>query len=182
MLLILVDSKYHCFCGANFNLKRTFQKELVCAPHRYTLYGGDAHESPCAMRLAGFIKPLLLRVNKSRRLPGQHYATSVESEEYVFDTKEYIDFKKQLRQQNVNNKDGHTCLQLECRLCERMPATSTTRAQGPLAYINKKTGMLYVKDLQKCNVRWKQYTLNGGTVTSFAHCLHSRKVLTYFYF
>ncbi|EDW64595.2 mitochondrial DNA helicase [Drosophila virilis] len=92
------------------------------------------------MRLAGLIKPLLLRVNKSRRLPGRHYATSAESEEYVFDTKEYIDFKKQLRQQNVNNKDGHTCLQLECRLCERMPATATTRAQGPLAYINKKTG------------------------------------------
>jgi len=83
-----------------------------------------------------------LRVNKSRcRL----YATSIETEEYTLDPREYSDFKKQLRQQNVYTKDGHTCLQLECRLCERNnkfePVTTTSRAQGPQAYINKRTGM-----------------------------------------
>ncbi|XP_060655423.1 mitochondrial DNA helicase [Drosophila nasuta] len=98
------------------------------------------------MRLAGLIKQSLLRVNKTRcRL----YATSVDSEALALDTREYLDFKKQLRQHNVFNKDGYTCLQLECRLCERYnnnnhqfqpAAASTARAQGPQAYINKRTG------------------------------------------
>ncbi|EDW03552.1 twinkle protein, mitochondrial [Drosophila grimshawi] len=98
------------------------------------------------MRLASLIKPLLLRLNKNRcRLSAQQYATSVANEEYALDTKEFIDFKKQLRQQNVYNKDGHTCLQLECRLCERLPAAATTTTATrsshlPIAYINKRTG------------------------------------------
>ncbi|KAH8263184.1 hypothetical protein KR044_005516 [Drosophila immigrans] len=107
------------------------------------------------MRLAGLIKhSLLLRVNKTRcRL----YATSVDSEAFSLDTREYLDFKKQLRQHNVYNKDGHTCLQLECRLCERynkvQPAvspTTTARSQGPQAYINKRTGAVICPH---CNVK-----------------------------
>ncbi|KAH8377214.1 hypothetical protein KR093_004195 [Drosophila rubida] len=95
------------------------------------------------MRLAGLIKQsLLLRVNKTR---SRLYATSVDSETFALDTREYLDFKKQLRQHNVYNKDGHTCLQLECRLCERynykvQPASAAARSQGPQAYINKRTG------------------------------------------
>ncbi|XP_017859304.1 PREDICTED: twinkle protein, mitochondrial [Drosophila arizonae] len=99
------------------------------------------------MRLAGLIKPLrLLRVNKTRcLLSEQHYATKAEQEEYAFNTKEYLDFKKQLRQLNVYNRDGHTCLQVDCRLCERLPAAAratatASRSQGPLAYVNKRTG------------------------------------------
>lgn len=109
------------------------------------------------MRLAGFIKPLLLRVNKNKCRPNvNNYATSVETEDYALDTKDYIDFKKQLRQRNLFNKDGHTCLQLECRLCERNSTNnnqpvaaagvtaSTLRPQGPQAYVNKRTGELSV--------------------------------------
>ncbi|KAH8412002.1 hypothetical protein KR222_006176 [Zaprionus bogoriensis] len=108
------------------------------------------------MRLAAFRTTLLLRFNKnSCRLNANNYATSVETEDYTLDTKDYINFKKQLRQRSIFNKDGHTCLQLECRLCERnsLPpaaapaATTTTTAtgtalppQGPQAYINKRTG------------------------------------------
>ncbi|ALC38325.1 CG5924 [Drosophila busckii] len=109
------------------------------------------------MRLASLVKPLL-RVNiKSRTHVVQNYATSAsEVEEIAFDTKDYVDFKKQLRQQNIYNKDGHTCLQLECRLCEcnnkntnkreTQPAKTNAAIQlrsvlhGPLAYINKRTG------------------------------------------
>lgn len=102
------------------------------------------------MRLAGLVKPLrLLRVNINKRLiSAQYYATEAGQEEYAFNSKEYLDFKKQLRQQSVYTKDGHTCLQVECRLCERLPAaatTTTSRTQAPLAYINKRTGMLEVK-------------------------------------
>lgn len=108
------------------------------------------------MRLAGFIKPLLLRVNKNKcRLKVNNYATSVETEDYALDTKDYIDFKKLLRHRNLFNKDGHTCLQLECRLCERninnnnqpvaaagvtAATSSTLRPQGPQAYVIKRTG------------------------------------------
>lgn len=82
-------------------------------------------------------------------LSEQHYATKTEQEEYAFNTKEYLDFKKQLRQLNVYNRDGHTCLQVDCRLCERLPAAAratttatASRSQGPLAYVNKRTGRL----------------------------------------
>lgn len=121
------------------------------------------------MRLAGFVKPLLLRVNKNRcRFNTKNYATNVETEEYALDTKDYIDFKKQLRQRNIYNKDGHTCLQLECRLCERnnnnnQPVTAaagtkaattptTLRPQDPQAYINKRTGEFGCVDFI-CNFR-----------------------------
>ncbi|XP_016976887.1 twinkle protein, mitochondrial [Drosophila rhopaloa] len=98
------------------------------------------------MRRAGLIKPLLRINNNKSRVWRKNYATQVDSNltECSLDPKEYVDFKRQLRQLNLPHKDGHTCLQLECRLCERnkQPATSAQKGgdQGPLAYVNKRTG------------------------------------------
>ncbi|KAH8412802.1 hypothetical protein KR009_005815 [Drosophila setifemur] len=98
------------------------------------------------MRRAGLIKPLLRINNTKSRVWRENYATQVDTilPEYALDPKEFVDFKKQLRQINLPHKDGYTCLQLECRLCDRnkQPASSTQKVpdQGLLAYVNKRTG------------------------------------------
>ncbi|XP_034666116.1 twinkle protein, mitochondrial [Drosophila subobscura] len=100
------------------------------------------------MRRAGLIKPLLRINNHKSRVWKENYATHIDTDyaESLLDPKEYLDFKRQLRQINVHPKDGHTCLQLECRLCERnrQPAAAQARGgtaeQGLLAYVNKRTG------------------------------------------
>ncbi|XP_017075653.2 twinkle protein, mitochondrial [Drosophila eugracilis] len=98
------------------------------------------------MRRAGLIKPLLRINNNKIRDWRKNYANQVDSNlaECSLDPKEYVDFKRQLRQLNLPHKDGHTCLQLECRLCERnrQPATNAQKGaeQGLLAYVNKRTG------------------------------------------
>lgn len=96
------------------------------------------------MRRAGLIKPLLRIHNNKSQVWRQNYATQVDknSPECALDPKEYVDFKRQLRQINLPHKDGHTCLQLECRLCERnkQPAQQRGTAIGLLAYVNKRTG------------------------------------------
>ncbi|KAH8297975.1 hypothetical protein KR018_003241 [Drosophila ironensis] len=98
------------------------------------------------MRRAGLIKPLL-RIKSKLRDYRENYATQVESglPEVALDPKEYVDFKRQLRQINLPHKDGHTCLHLECRLCDRSkqpPQVSGPKGseQGPLGYVNKRTG------------------------------------------
>ncbi|XP_016962045.1 mitochondrial DNA helicase [Drosophila biarmipes] len=93
------------------------------------------------MRRAGLIKPLLrINSNKSREWR-KNYATQVDPSlaECSLDPKEYLDFKRQLRQLNLPHKDGNTCLQLECRLCNRQPSQKSND-QGMLAYVNKRTG------------------------------------------
>ncbi|XP_017060992.1 twinkle protein, mitochondrial [Drosophila ficusphila] len=96
--------------------------------------------------IAGLIKPLLRINNNKSRIWRQTYATQVDLnlEERSLDPKEFVDFKRHLRQLNLAHKDGHTCLQLECRLCERnkQPATNAQKGadQGLLAYVNKRTG------------------------------------------
>ncbi|KAH8353491.1 hypothetical protein KR084_011357 [Drosophila pseudotakahashii] len=98
------------------------------------------------MRRAGLIKPLLRKNNNNSRVWRENYATQVDTNlaECSLDPKEYVDFKRHLRQLNLPHKDGHTCLQLECRLCERnrQPATNAQKGadQGLLAYVNKRTG------------------------------------------
>lgn len=98
------------------------------------------------MRRAGLIKPLLRINNEKQRVWRKNYATQVVSglEECSLDPKEYVDFKRQLRQLNLPHKDGHTCLQLECRLCDRnrQPVTNAQKGtdHGLLAYVNKRTG------------------------------------------
>ncbi|KAH8350499.1 hypothetical protein KR067_004989 [Drosophila pandora] len=96
------------------------------------------------MRRAGLIKPLLRIHNNKSQVWRQNYATQVDknSPECALDPKEYVDFKRQLRQINLPHKDGHTCLQLECRLCERnnQPAQQRGTGTGLLAYVNKRTG------------------------------------------
>ncbi|EDV31185.1 uncharacterized protein Dana_GF15234 [Drosophila ananassae] len=96
------------------------------------------------MRRAGLIKPLLRIHNNISQVWRQNYATQVDknSPECALDPKEYVDFKRQLRQINLPHKDGHTCLQLECRLCERnnQPAQQRGTVTGLLAYVNKRTG------------------------------------------
>ncbi|XP_017026086.1 mitochondrial DNA helicase [Drosophila kikkawai] len=102
------------------------------------------------MRRAGLIKPLLRINNNKSRVWRENYASQVDTNlaECTLDPKEYVDFKRQLRQINLPHKDGHTCLQLECRLCERnrqLPATAISVQRSPdpgglLAYVNKRTG------------------------------------------
>ncbi|XP_017097877.2 mitochondrial DNA helicase [Drosophila bipectinata] len=96
------------------------------------------------MRRAGLIKPLLRIHNNKTQVWRQNYATQVEKTlpECALDPKEYVDFKRQLRQINLPHKDGHTCLQLECRLCDRNkpPVQQQGTGQGLLAYVNKRTG------------------------------------------
>lgn len=96
------------------------------------------------MRRAGLIKPLLRIHNNKTKVWSQKYATEVDknSPEWALDPKEFVDFKRQLRQINLPHKDGHTCLQLECRLCERNKQPAQQRGTGPglLAYVNKRTG------------------------------------------
>ncbi|KAL5281375.1 C10orf2.2 family protein [Megaselia abdita] len=62
-------------------------------------------------------------------LPGDFESTS-------FDTKQLLNFKKTLRSQNIAFKDGYTCIQTECRMCNRMSGE-------PQAYLNKTTGKLF---------------------------------------
>ncbi|KAH8324445.1 hypothetical protein KR074_007782 [Drosophila pseudoananassae] len=96
------------------------------------------------MRRAGLIKPLLRIHSNKTQVWRPNYATQVEtnSPECALDPKEYVDFKRQLRQINLPHKDGHTCLQLECRLCDRSKQQAQQRDTGPglLAYVNKRTG------------------------------------------
>ncbi|XP_037711336.1 twinkle protein, mitochondrial [Drosophila subpulchrella] len=93
------------------------------------------------MRRAGLIKPLLRINNNKSREWRKNYATQVDPNlaECSLDPKEYVEFKRQLRQLNLPHKDGNTCLQLECRLCKRQPSQKTGD-QGLLAYVNKRTG------------------------------------------
>jgi len=93
------------------------------------------------MRRAGLIKPLLRINNNKSREWRKNYATQVDPNlaECSLDPKEFVEFKRQLRQLNLPHKDGNTCLQLECRLCNRQP-TQKTGDQGLLAYVNKRTG------------------------------------------
>ncbi|EDV58415.1 twinkle protein, mitochondrial [Drosophila erecta] len=98
------------------------------------------------MRRAGLIKPLLRISSENHRVWRKNYATQKDSglAECSLDPKEYVDLKRQLRQLNLPHKDGHTCLQLECRLCDRnrQPVTNAQKGtdHGLLAYVNKRTG------------------------------------------
>ncbi|EDW75445.1 uncharacterized protein Dwil_GK23862 [Drosophila willistoni] len=102
------------------------------------------------MRRAVSVKLLLsnLNSNKSKALT-KYYATQTETTDYTLDAKEYLDFKRQLRFNNVPHKDGHTCLHLECRLCaarntkDLQPERGASKGQGHVArwaYVNKRTG------------------------------------------
>lgn len=48
-----------------------------------------------------------------------------------FDAKQLLNFKKVLRSQNINFKDGYTCIQTECRMCS---------SRCSQAFMNKTTG------------------------------------------
>ncbi|XP_037960945.1 twinkle protein, mitochondrial [Teleopsis dalmanni] len=67
-----------------------------------------------------------------RRLfqPSRNSSVQVDVDVSDLDVKHLTDFKKHLRVNKIPYKDGPTCLQLQCRLCE----------QNHTAYVNKRTG------------------------------------------
>lgn len=66
----------------------------------------------------------------------------LDSRKTVEDLKYYAEFKKLIKSSNINHKDGHTCLQVSCKLCKNSSDKS--------AYVNKRTGSF---NCPNCDVR-----------------------------
>lgn len=69
---------------------------------------------------------------------------SLDSSETIEDLKYYADFKKFIKATNIEFNDGHTCLQVSCKLCKN------TSPDDKWAYVNKRTGSF---NCPSCDVR-----------------------------
>lgn len=65
----------------------------------------------------------------SAQIPDDFESTS------SFDTKQLLNFKKTLRSQGIIFKDGYTCIQTECRMCN---------LRSSAAFLNKTTGNIFI--------------------------------------
>lgn len=78
----------------------------------------------------------------------QHFCSvksdSLNNTETIEDLKYYADFKKFIKTSNIEFNDGHTCLQVSCKLCKN------TSSGDKWAYVNKRTGSF---NCSSCDVR-----------------------------
>lgn len=98
-----------------------------------------------------FLKKSKKVVLKCARLSLNRHQNSTDStapvpddfESTSFDTKQLLNFKKTLRSQSIPFKDGFTCIQTECRMCN---------LRSSQAFLNKTTGKLsYHKNIKVLN-------------------------------
>ncbi|XP_075149815.1 mitochondrial DNA helicase [Haematobia irritans] len=80
---------------------------------------------------------------RNERYMSNSKSVSLDNDDTNKDLGHYIDFKKVIKSKNLDYKDGPTCLQLPCRLCENS-------VQENLAFINKTTGSFICP---KCDVK-----------------------------